>query len=127
MLMGILCRICRCLGAGPRERESSDTPAGTPAGDAAAGERTETAPEARAQAQAPAAGAAGAAGAADDLTAIKGIGLTTRNRLRRAGITTYARLAEAKPEHVREALGKSSRGTRVDAWISQAAKLAASK
>ena len=125
MLMGILCRICRCLGAGPRERESS----ATPAGDEAAGERTETAPEARAQAQAPApaAGAAGAGGAADDLTAIKGIGLTTRNRLNRAGITTYARLAEAKPEHVREALGKSSRGTRVEAWISQAAKLAASK
>ena len=124
MLMGILCRICRCLGAGPRERESSDTPAGTPAGDAAAGERTETAPEARAQAPAP---AAGAGSAADDLTAIKGIGLTTRNRLNRAGITTYARLAEARPEQVREALGKSSRGTRVDAWISQAAKLAASK
>lgn len=123
MLMGILCRICRCLGAGPRERESSDTPTGTPAGDEAAQERPGTAPEARAQAQTP----APAAGAADDLTAIKGIGLTTRNRLNRAGITTYARLAEAKPEQVREALGTSSRGTRVEAWISQAAKLAASK
>ncbi len=122
MLMGILCRICRCLGAGLRERESS----ATPAGDEAAEERPETAPEARAQAQAPAP-AAGAGGAADDLTAIKGIGLTTRNRLNRAGITTYARLAEAKPEQVREALGKSSRGTRVEAWISQAGKLAASK
>ncbi len=119
MLMGILCRICRCLGTGPRERDAS----ATSAGDEAAEERPETAPEARAQAQAP----APAAGAADDLTAIKGIGLTTRNRLNRAGITTYARLAEARPEHVREALGKSSRGTRVEAWISQAGKLAASK
>ncbi len=117
MLMGILCRICRCLGSGPRERESSDT---------AAEARTETAPEARAQAQAPAP-ASRAGGAGDDLTAIKGIGLTTRNRLNRAGFTTYARLAGARPEQVREALGKSSRGTRVEAWISQAGKLAASK
>lgn len=106
MIMGILCRICRCLGAGPREREPSDTPAG---------ERTETAP------------AAGAGSAGDDLTAIKGIGLTTRNRLNRAGITTYARLAGTRPEQVREALGKSSRGAMVEAWISQAGKLAASK
>ncbi len=103
MIMGILCRICRCLGAGPRERESSAT---------AAEERPET---------------AAAAGAGDDLTAIKGIGLTTRNRLNRAGITSYARLAGTRPEQVREALGKSSRGTRVEAWISQAGKLAASK
>ncbi len=122
MLMGILCRICRCLGTGPRERDAS----ATSAGDEAAEERPETAPEARAQAQAPAP-AAGAGGATDDLTAIKGIGLTTRNRLRRAGITTYARLAGARPEQVREALGKSSRGARVEAWISQAGKLAASK
>jgi len=86
MLMGILCRICRCLPVGPRERE----PSAKPVGDA-------------------------------------GIGITVQNRLNRAGITTYAQLAAAKPEHVREALGKLSRGASVDAWISQARKLVASK
>ena len=50
-----------------------------------------------------------------------------QNRLNRAGITTYAELAEAKPEQVREALGKLSRGAKVEAWISQARELVASK
>ncbi len=62
-----------------------------------------------------------------DLTAIQGIGITKQNRLNRAGITTYAQLAEAKPEHVREELGKLSPGAKVEAWISQARKLVASK
>ena len=57
-------------------------------------------------------------GVVDDLTAIRGIGITLQNRLNRAGITTYAELAEAKPEQVREALGKLSRGVKVEAWIS---------
>ncbi len=63
----------------------------------------------------------------DDLTAIRGIGIAVQNRLNRAGITTYAQLAEAKPEQVREALGKLSRGARAEAWISQARDLVASK
>ncbi|MCH7929455.1 MAG: hypothetical protein IIA01_02995 [Proteobacteria bacterium] len=122
MLVGILCRICRCLAGGPRERE----PSAKPAGDAVAEERTETAPEAQAEAegQAP---VEGAEGGVDDLTAIRGIGITTQDRLNRAGITTYAQLAEAKPEHVREALGKLSGGARVEAWISRARELAGSK
>ncbi len=48
MLVGILCRICRCLAGGPRERE----PSAKPAGDAVGEERTDTAPEARADAYA---------------------------------------------------------------------------
>ncbi len=43
MLLGILCRICRCFAGGQREREPSAKPAGDP-GD----ERKETAPETRA-------------------------------------------------------------------------------
>ncbi len=43
MLVGILCRICRCFAGGQRERE----PSAKPAGDAGE-ERTETAPETRA-------------------------------------------------------------------------------
>ena len=76
MLVGILCRICRCLAGGSRERE----PSAKPAGDAAAEERTETAPEAQAEAegQAP---VEGAEGGVDDLTAIRGIGITTQDRL----------------------------------------------
>ena len=66
-------------------------------------------------------------GVVDDLTAILGIGITLQNRLNRAGITTYADLAEAKPEQVRKALGKMSRGAKVEAWISQARDLVARK
>ncbi len=69
----------------------------------------------------------GAEGAVHDLTAIRGIGIVMQDRLNRAGITNFAKLAEAKPEHVREALGKLSRGTKIEAWISQAQDLAARK
>ncbi len=114
MLMGILCRICRCLPVGPRERE----PSAKPVGDAVGEERAE------AKGQAP---GENPEGVVDDLSAIRGIGIAVQNRLNRAGITTYAHLAEAKPEHVREALGKLSRGAKVEAWISQARELVASK
>ncbi len=115
MLMGILCRICRCLAVGPRERE----PSAKPAGDAVGEERAE------AEGQAP---GKNPEGVVDDLSAIQGIGIIMQNRLNRAGITTYAQLAEAKPEHVREVLGgKLSRGARVEAWISHARELVASK
>ncbi len=102
MLGGILSRICRCLAVGPREREPSAKPAGDAAGE-------------------------GAEDSVDDLTAIRGIGITMQDRLNRAGITSYAQLAEAKPEHVRKALGKFSRGASVEEWISQARELAARK
>ena len=114
MLMGMLCRICRCLGGGPRERE----PSFKPTGDAVGEERVE--------AEGQAAGE-GAEDSVDDLTAIQGIGITMQDRLNRAGIMSYAQLAEAKPEQVREALGKFSRGAQVEAWISQARELAARK
>ncbi len=114
MLLGIFCRICRCLASGPCERE----PSAKPAGDAVREERAE------AEGQAP---GEDAEGVVDDLTAIRGVGITMQNRLNRAGIKTYAQLAEAKPEHVREALGKLSRGAKVEAWISQARELVASK
>ncbi len=107
-------RICRCLAGGPRERE----PSAKPAGDAVGEERAE------AEGQAP---GEDADGVVDDLTAIRGIGITMQNRLNRASIMTYAQLAEAKPEHVREALGKLLRGAKVEAWISQARELVASK
>ena len=122
MLLGIFCRICRCLAGGPCERE----PSAKPAGDAVGEERAETAPEARAEAEGQAPGK-GAEGVVDDLTAIRGIGITMQNRLNQADITRYAQLAKAKPEHVREALGKLSRGAKVEAWISRARERAATK
>ncbi len=111
MLVGILCRFCRCLAARPPEHEPSAKPAGDAVGEA----------RAEAEWQAP------GQGAVDDLTAIEGIGIAMQDRLNRAGITNYAQLAEAKPEHVREALGKLLRGAKIEAWISQAQELAARK
>ena len=110
MLMAILCRFCRCLAGRPPEREPSAKPAG----------------EARAEAEGQAPGQ-GAEGVVDDLAAIEGIGIVMQDRLNRAGIRNYAQLAEAKPEHLREALGKLSRGAKIEAWISQAQELAARK
>ena len=114
MLVAILCRFCRCLAGRPPEREPSAKPAGEAVGEA----------RAEAEGQAP---GQGAEGAVDDLTAIEGIGIVMQDRLYRAGIKNYAQLAEAKPEHLREALGKFSRGAKIEAWISQAQELAARK
>ncbi len=60
----------------------------------------------------------------DDLTAIRGIGMATQDRLYRAGIRSYAQLARASPEDVRGILGKVSRGADDEDWIAQAMKLA---
>ncbi len=109
MLVAILCRFCRCFAGRPREHEPSAKPTGEAVGEA----------RAEAEGQAP------GQGAIDDLTAIRGIGIVMQDRLNRVGITNYAKLAEAKPEHVREALGELSRGIKIEAWISQAQELAA--
>ncbi len=42
----------------------------------------------------------------DDLTAIRGIGTATQNRLHAAGIKSYVQLARASPEEVRMKVGK---------------------
>ena len=60
----------------------------------------------------------------DDLTVIRGIGPTNRDRLNRAGITSVSQLARSSPEQIREALGAKARGAEVEAWIEQAAGLA---
>ncbi len=63
----------------------------------------------------------------DDLTAIRGIGIATQDRLYRAGIKSFSQLAQSSPEKIREALGKMARGARVETWIKQAAGLAKAK
>ena len=60
----------------------------------------------------------------DDLTAIRGIGIAGQNRLHAAGIKTYAHLAEASPEELRNIVGKLGRGSEVEDWIAQARELA---
>ncbi len=60
----------------------------------------------------------------DDLTAIRGIGIATQNRLYRAGIKSYGQLARAMPEDVRKILGKVAGGADVEDWIAQAKQLA---
>ncbi len=60
----------------------------------------------------------------DDLTAIRGIGIATQDRLYRAGIKSYGQLARASPEEVREILGKFAGGASVEKWIAEAKQLA---
>ncbi len=60
----------------------------------------------------------------DHLTAIRGIGIATENRLYGAGIKSYDQLARATPEDVRKILGKLAGGATVEKWIAQAKELA---
>ena len=59
----------------------------------------------------------------DDLTAIRGIGKATENRLHTAGIKSYAQLTRASPDEVRMKLGKVAGGAKVEDWIAQAQEL----
>ncbi len=60
----------------------------------------------------------------DDLTAIRGIGIATQDRLYRAGIKSYGLLARASPEEVQKIMGKFAGGATVEDWIAQAKQLA---
>ncbi len=95
--------LCRWLGRpapGPEKRERT-------AEEAEAGEPPEVSP--------------------DDLTAIRGIGIATQNRLYRAGIKSYGQLARATPEDVREIFGKSAGGASVEKWIAEAKQLSSER
>jgi len=59
--------------------------------------------------------------AADDLTAIRGIGPGMQKRLNDAGIWNFAQLGTSTPEALREALGEAvARLAKVEEWIAQA-------
>ena len=61
----------------------------------------------------------------DDLTAIKGVGSTLQSKLRDAGYDTYAQLARADIDHLREALGiKPWQKADPQEWIDKARALA---
>ncbi len=97
LLTRMLCRWWGCLAPGPGRRErAADTAADNSPDESSS----------------------------DDLTAIRGIGIATQDRLYRAGIKEYGQLARASPAEVREILGKVSRGAEVEDWIAEAKQLA---
>ena len=106
MLMRILCSVWQglvgCPGEPKRPPESEEAPPKS-AGENAKGANV------------------------DDLTAIRGIGIVAENRLAAAGITSYAQLARAKPDDVRNALAGYGGGAKVEEWIKQARELASRK
>ena len=104
MLVGWLCRLCGCTVPSRGKRATTEREAG---------------PEE--PASRPREGAA-----QDDLMAIRGIGKATQNRLSAAGISSYAKLAEATPQNVRAILGRRGRSAEVEDWIAQARRLAGS-
>ena len=97
LLARMLCRLWRCPAPGPGRQER--------AADGAAGNSPDE-------------------NSSEHLTAIRGIGIATENRLYRAGIKSYGQLARATPEEVREILGRLAGGADVEDWIAQARDLA---
>ena len=64
-------------------------------------------------------------GAADDLARVNGIGRVYAERLNAAGIFTFAELAQASPEQLREIIQPADwQAVDFDSWIEQAATLA---
>lgn len=98
MLLGLLCRICRCVVANGRN------PTAAAKGDGSEGKTK--------------------VGGGDDLTAIRGIGIAKANRLNAGEIRTYERLARSTPEELRKILGSRGQGARVEDWIAEAEDLA---
>ncbi len=100
LLVGMLCQLWRCTAYGPRRRERAP-------------EKAEP--------------SRSAATLLDDLTAIRGIGIATQNRLYLGGIKSYGQLARATPEEVRKILGKLEPYAKAEEWIAQARELAEKK
>ena len=59
----------------------------------------------------------------DSLVAIRGVGISTQERLNEGGIFTYAQLAEARVEEIEATLGPAARLADVESWIEQAKEL----
>ncbi len=97
LLTRMLCRWLGCPAPGPGKQERA-------ADKAAANSPDESSP--------------------DHLTAIRGIGIVTENRLHRAGIKSYGQLARATPQDVRKILGNFAGAADVEDWIAQAKQLA---
>lgn len=77
------------------------------------------------KAAAPMPAAEPAAVVADDLTRIEGVGPVMQARLAKAGITTFAALAEANADSLRDQLGDVGRLADVGSWIAHARRVVA--
>jgi hypothetical protein len=82
------------------------------------------APASPAPAEAPARPRAARAGKGDDLTLINGIGPVYARRLVGAGVTSFAELAAAGANTVREIIGSTRLPVDIDAWLAEAAERA---
>jgi predicted flap endonuclease-1-like 5' DNA nuclease len=60
----------------------------------------------------------------DDLTQVPGIGARRQQLLNRAGIHTFAQLAQSTPEHLTKILGNQGGPAKVEAWIAHAQAMA---
>jgi predicted flap endonuclease-1-like 5' DNA nuclease len=60
----------------------------------------------------------------DDLTQVPGIGARRQQLLNRAGIHTFARLAQCTPEQLTQVLGNHGGPAKVEAWIAHAQAMA---
>jgi hypothetical protein len=63
-------------------------------------------------------------GPTDDLTSIRGIGPSSEQQLKAAGINTYEKLADLSAEQVMQVLTNAPPGADFDAWVAQARELA---
>ena len=113
----------RSAGVSVDGEATAKTPAAEPvvtsAPTAEAKAKTRKAVEEKGQQAAARTKAAEATLAADDLTEIKGIGPVFAERLRQAGITTFADVAKASAEQLREVTHATSVAN-PDEWIEQA-------
>lgn len=60
----------------------------------------------------------------DDLTSIRGIGPSSEQQLKAAGINTYEKLADLSGEQVMQVLSSAPPGADFEAWVAQARELA---
>ena len=112
-------------------RQAAPPPPPTPAEESAESRsfldrfvRRQAAPPPPTPAEEPAAPAAPVQeAAADDLTAIRGIGASMQKRLNEAGIRTFAQLTNRTADDLRELLGDVGRLAKVQEWIEQAQDL----
>jgi predicted flap endonuclease-1-like 5' DNA nuclease len=63
-------------------------------------------------------------GQEDDLTSIRGIGPSSAEQLKAAGITTFEKLADLNGQQVMQVLSSAPPGADFESWVAQARELA---
>ncbi len=96
-----------------RSAPADTTPAEVPAGESFSVEQPRVSPES-------------AQPIVDDLTPIRGVGSGMQERLNELGIHSFAQLAQADANELRQRLGDTARLARIESWIEQAEELSKS-